>query len=235
MAVTALPPPLPGLHLPLSRRRLGSGTALAVITHAAIIGMLLARPARHAGQAAGGATPPGRQINFFALPKGGPTAVDVATALRITPSDLSAVQRIPVDLPPLDIPRTTLAPPTVVLGGGGGSAGGGQGAERGAGGGAGPGSGTGGEGGYIVSAQPRRVIPRPPECILNSVPRGRITVSFSVGADGQPTRVDVDPPPTDEECRRAFVALMMETRFVPATLHGQPVASVFSIRYTRSN
>ena len=232
--MTALPPPLPGLRLPLGRRRLGSGTALAVIAHAAVIGMLLARPARHAGQAAGGAPLAGR-INFFALPKGGPTAVDVAAAPRIVPSDLSVLQRIPVDLPPLDIPRPTLAPPTMVLGGGGGSAGGGQGTERGAGGGVGPGSGTGGEGGYILSAQPRRVIPRPPECILNSVPRGRIEVSFSVAADGQPTRVDVDPPPTNEECRRAFVALMMETRFVPATLRGQPVASVFSIRYTRSN
>jgi len=56
-----------------------------------------------------------------------------------------------------------------------------------------------------------------------------------VAADGQPTRVELDPPPTDEECRRVFVTLMMETRFVPATLRGQPVASVFSIRYTRSH
>ena len=31
------------------------------------------------------------------------------------------------------------------------------------------------------------------------------------------------------------MTLMMETRFVPATLRGQPVASVFSIRYTRSH
>ena len=77
------------------------------------------------------------------------------------------------------------------------------------------------------------MIPRPPECILNSVSRGRIEVSFWVAADGQPTRVEVDPPPTDQECRRAFVTLMMETRFVPATLRGQPVASVVSIRYNR--
>jgi len=232
-------PRLPGLRLPLARRRLRTGTALAVITHAVVIGLVVARPARHTGRGAGGSSPAGRQINFFALPRGGPAAVDVAAAPRIVPSDLSVLRRIPIDLPPLDIPRTTLAPPAVVLGGGGGGAGGGggggQGAERGSGAGAGPGSGTGGEGGYIVSAQPRRVIPRPPECISNSVSRGRIEVSFWVAADGQPTRVELDPPPTDEECRRVFVTLMMETRFVPATLRGQPVASVFSIRYTRSH
>ncbi|HZH39607.1 MAG TPA: hypothetical protein VFD85_01275 [Gemmatimonadales bacterium] len=56
-----------------------------------------------------------------------------------------------------------------------------------------------------------------------------------MAADGQPTRVEVDPPPSDEECRRAFVALMMETRFVPAMQRGQPVASLVFIRYTSSH
>jgi hypothetical protein len=228
-------PPLPGLRLPRSRRRTGLGTTLAVITHAVVIGLLVERAPRLAGRPGVGSGSSGRAINFFTLPSaGGPAAVDVAAPPRITVADLSVLRRIPVDLPPVELPVATLAPPAAVLGGGGGVGVAGQGTSSGGGGaGAGPGSGTGGEGGYILSAQPRRVIPRPPECILNSVSRGRIEVSFWVAADGQPTRVEVDPPPTDQECRRAFVTLMMETRFVPATLRGQPVASVFSIRYNR--
>ncbi|HEV2749370.1 MAG TPA: hypothetical protein VGV12_02480 [Gemmatimonadales bacterium] len=225
-------PPLPGLRLPLRRRRLGSGATLALITHAVVIGLLLARVPRLAGRPGNGSGS-GQRINFFALPSSGggaPAAVDVAAPPRITVADVSVLRGIPLDLPPLDLPAPTLAPPAAVLGGGGGAGAGGQGTARGSG--AGPGSGTGGEGGYILSAQPRRVIPRPPECIVTSVSRGRIEVSFWVAADGQPTRVEVDPPPTDQECRRAFVTLMMETRFVPATLRGQPVASVFSIRYS---
>ena len=209
---------------------------MAVITHAVVIGLLVARAPRLAGRPGVGSGSSGRAINFFTLPgAGGPEAVDVAAPPRITVADLSLLRRIPVDLPPVELPVTTLAPPAAVLGGGGGAgaAGQGTGSGAGAGAGAGPGSGTGGEGGYILSAQPRRVIPRPPECIFNSVSRGRIEVSFWVAADGQPTRVEVDPPPTDQECRRAFVTLMMETRFVPATLRGQPVASVVSIRYNR--
>jgi hypothetical protein len=207
---------------------------LAVITHAVVIGLLVARAPRLAGLPGLGSGSSGRAINFFTLPSaGGPAAVDVAAPPRITVADLSLLRRIPVDLPPVDLPVTTLAPPAAVLGGGGGVSVAGQGTSSGSGAGAGPGSGTGGEGGYILSAQPRRVIPRPPECIFNSVSRGRIEVSFWVAADGQPTRVEVDPPPTDQECRRAFVTLMMETRFVPATLRGQPVASVVSIRYNR--
>jgi hypothetical protein len=60
-------------------------------------------------------------------------------------------------------------------------------------------------------------------------------VRFWVAVDGSPTRVEVDPPLPDERCRREFVDLMMETRFYPARHNGQPVASVFSIRYSLGN
>jgi TonB family protein len=228
-------PPLRGFRFPQPRRRLGSGAAFALVTHAAVIGLLVAHARRPESRLSAAPGLPGRRINFFALPNaGGPAAVDVQPPPRIVLADLSGLRHITLDLPPLDIPQAILAPPATVLGGGGGSPSG-QGSARGAGPGAGPGSGTGGEGGYIVSAQPRRVIPRPPECMFSSASRGRIAVSFWVAADGQPTRVEVDPPPADEECRRAFVALMMETRFVPAMQRGQPVASVVSIRYTSSH
>ena len=76
--------------------------------------------------------------------------MDVAAPPRITVADLSVLRRIPVDLPPVELPVATLAPPAAVLGGGGGVGVAGQGTSSGGGGaGAGPGSGTGGEGGYI--------------------------------------------------------------------------------------
>ena len=40
-------------------------------------------------------------MNFFAIPAGAPAAVDVALPARLTPSDLSALRRIHIELPPL--------------------------------------------------------------------------------------------------------------------------------------
>jgi hypothetical protein len=233
-------PPLPTLRLPLGRRRLGPGAALALVVHAAIVGALvvrgrelLRRPPGSPGT--GGARP---AVNFFTLPAAAPAVIPMAAPPRLSALDLSALRRIQVELPPLQVSQPTLpapAPvPTPTLGGavGGGGGGGGANAAAGAGtSGAGPGSGTGGEGGYIVPAHPRRVIPRPPACVSQASLRLR----FWVAADGRATRVEVEPPPKDDGCRRELVDLMMETLFYPATQNGQPVASVFFMSYSHGN
>ena len=238
---TSTPTPLPGLRLPVARRRLGGGAALSFLVHAGVIALLVLRgrellqragggaPGERGGGAAAGGRPP---VNFFTLPPAAsPAAVAVPEALRVSPSDLRALRDIPVDLPRIELPRVTLAPGAVVVAGGpGGGAGVGRpGAGTGAGADVGPG--TGGEGGYIVPAQPRRVLPWPPKCAS----RGPMEVRFWVAADGSPTRVEVEPAPPDARCRQQFVDLMMETRFYPARRNGQPVASVFSIRYSLGN
>jgi len=88
--VTAPPTPterpaLPGLRLPLGRRRLGTGAVVSVVAHGLIIVLLIVRGREllqrlpgALGRGGGGEERAGRpQINFFTLPAAGPTAVDV--------------------------------------------------------------------------------------------------------------------------------------------------------------
>src|SRR5881296_233395 len=129
-----MPTALPGLRLPLGRRRLGPGAALALFVHTAIVGALVihGRELLRRGPPQGGSRADGvTRVNFFAIPAGAPAAVEVALP-RLTISDLAALRRIQVELPPLELPRTTL--PTPVLddprwGGGGAGAGAGAGAS----------------------------------------------------------------------------------------------------------
>src|SRR5437588_9980805 len=85
--VTAPPTPterpaLPGLRLPLGRRRLETGAVVSLVVHGLIIGVLLVRgrdllqrlPGAP-GQGGGGKEGAGRpQINVFTLPVPGPAA-----------------------------------------------------------------------------------------------------------------------------------------------------------------
>ena len=203
--------------------------------HVVIVGALVIRGREILGRAQGGSRASGEaRVNFFAIPAGAPAAVEMALPPRLILSDLSALPRIHVELPPLELPQATLPVPTAAPSGGGGTAGGGAGGRGtgpGAAAGAGVGSGTGNEAGYIVRAQPRRVLPLVPKCASG----GALEVRFWVGADGRPTRVELEPPPTDERCRREFVDQMMGTSFYPARRNGQPVASVYSIRYSHGN
>lgn len=232
------PLPLPGLRLPLSRRRLAPGTIAAVVAHAAILGMVLAagRAVRHGSGSPfdGGAGPGARRVNFFALPGAAPAAVDVAAAPRVTPSDLAALQRIPVALPPLDLGRAAIPPPAVSGGQGGGGGGGPGGAgvagPGNAAGGAGVGSGTGDEAGYIFPASPRTAILPPLAKVPGAVAGRWYRVKFWVTADGRVTRVDVDPPIVDAEYGREFQQHMMAYRFYPArTRDGRTVAYVATV------
>src|SRR2546426_12289903 len=137
------PPLLPGLRLPLGRRRFGPGAAVAVFMHAVIVGGLVIRGREILGRGQEGSRAPGAtRVNFFAIPAGAPAAVEMALPPRLTLSDLSALRRIHVELPPLDLPQATLPVPTAAPNGGGGGPGGG-----GGGGGAGPGGAARGGGG----------------------------------------------------------------------------------------
>jgi hypothetical protein len=233
--------PLPGLRLPLARRRLGPGAALAAIAHAVLVGMLVAGGQRPLGRAAGSganarAGGGGRQVNFFALPAAGPAQVDVAAAPRLRPSDLTALRGIRVDLPPLELGRAALLPPAPAVGGGGGGPGGtaagAGGTGTGLGSGAGPaaGPGTGAEAGYIFPASPRTAILPPLARVPGAVAGRWYHVRFSVATDGRVTRVDVDPPIADAEYGREFQQHMMAYRFYPAhTRDGRNVAYVATI------
>lgn len=234
------PPALPGLRLPLGRRRLAPGAVAAVIAHVAIVAILVAG-ARAGGWGSGrgrddtGAGAGARRVNFFALPAAGPAVVDVAAPPHVGLSDPAALQRIPVALPPIDLGRVALPPPAVavVAGTGGGGGGGGPAGSSGAGtGGAGTGSrpGTGGEAGYIFPAAPRTAILPPLARVPGSVAGRWYRVKFWVSADGRVTRVDVDPPIADAEYGREFQQHMMAYRFYPAhTRDGRTVAYVATV------
>jgi hypothetical protein len=227
------PLPLPGLRLPLGRRRLAPGAVAAALGHVVIVGMLLAG-ARAAGRGSGTrddarSSAGGRRVNFFTLPAAGPAVVDIAPAPRLALSDPTALQRIPVALPPLDLGRAAVPPPAVE-GGGGAGGGGGRTVVGTTGSGAGAGPGTGGEAGYIFPAAPRTAILPPLAKVPGSVAGRWYRVRFWVTADGRVTRVDVDPPIADAEYGREFQQHMMAYRFYPAhTRDGRMVAYVATV------
>src|SRR3989449_8659018 len=80
---TSTPTPLPGLRLPVARRRLGGGAALSFLVHAGVIALLVLRgrellqragggaPGERGGGAAAGGRPP---VDFFTLPPAGAPA-----------------------------------------------------------------------------------------------------------------------------------------------------------------
>src|SRR5205823_3093295 len=137
-------PPLPGLRLPLGRRRLGTGALVSMVVHGLIIVLLIARGREllqrlpgAPGQGGGGNDGAGRpQINFFTLPVAGPAAVDVPAVPAVIVSDLRTLPPLKLDLPPLDVPRAPLLAATAagaVSPGVGPGAGGGQGGGAGGG------------------------------------------------------------------------------------------------------
>src|SRR5207247_4849812 len=141
---------------PLGRRRLGPGATWAVFVHAVIVGVLVVGGREIVGRGQGGSRAGGgdARVNFFAIPAGAPAAVDMALPARLTPSELSALRRIHVELPAFVLPQATLPAPTAAPGGGGGNAGGGGGAGGaglGAAGGGGVGAGSGDGGGCSVA------------------------------------------------------------------------------------
>lgn len=230
-------PPLPRLGLPLRRRGLGPGAALALFAHAAIVGMLLVggralvrrTPGDSTGDARGGGGGP--RVNFFTMPPAAPAVVDVAAAPRVAVSDLLALRRIPVELPPLELPRAVPPLPAVAVGGeGGGGVGavaGGKGTGLGAGAGGALGPGTGGEAGYIFPASPRTAILPPLARVPGSVAGRTYHVRFWVSAEGRVTQVAVDPPIADAAYGREFQERMLAYQFYPAhTRDGRNVAYV---------
>jgi hypothetical protein len=221
-------PSLPGLRLPLSRRRLGPGAALAAVAHAVLLGLLVVgrerRPVARAAESSAG------RLNFFALPAAGPAQVDVAPMPPVPSSDLTMLRDIPLELPAVDLVQNALPPPSVGGGGGGGGGGPGPGAGLGGGVGAATGPGTGAEAGYIFPASPRTAILPPLAKVPGSVAGRWYHVRFWVAADGRVTQVEVDPPIADAAYGREFQQHMMAYRFYPAhTRDGRNVAYVATI------
>jgi hypothetical protein len=207
-----------------------------MLVHMAIIGALVISGRELAGRGQGGSRAPGAgdaRLNFFTIPATGPAAVDVALPPRVTLSDLSALRRIQVDLPRVELLQATLPPPPPPLGGGGGNAGvGGAGRAPGLGAaaGAGVGSGTGDEAGYIFPASPRTAILPPLAKVPGSVAGRTYHVKFWVSVDGRVTRVEVAPPIADAEYGREFRRRMMAYQFYPAHFRdGRNVAYVVTV------
>lgn len=228
-------PALPGLRLPVGRRRLAPGAALALFVHATIIGALVVhgRDLLRRGPPQGGSRASGApSVNFFAIPAAAPTVVEV-TPPRLAVTDLTALRRIPVELPHLELSRTAVALPAPSLDdritGGGGGGRGGAAAPAGVGGG-GLGTGTGTEAGYIFPASPRTAILPPPGEVPGSVAGRTLRVRFWVLEDGRVARVEVDPPIVDGAYSREFQQRMMAYQFYPAhTRDGRNVAGAITI------
>ena len=168
-------------------------------------------------------------MNFFTLPTPAPAEIAVPAAPRVTVSDFPALRQIRVDLPRVELPRETV-PLTAVTGAGAGpGAAGGQGAGAGTGAGADVGPGTGGGGDYII-ASPRTAILPPLAKVPGSVAGHTYHVRFWVSAEGQVTRVEVEPPITDAGYSREFQQRMLAYQFYPArTRDGRNVASVVTV------
>src|SRR5206468_7110483 len=195
-------------------RVFGPGAAWGGCVRAGIVGVLVVGGRGIVGRGQGGSGAGGgdARVNFFAIPAGAPAAVDMALPARLTPSELSALRRIHVELPAFALQQATLPAPTAALGGGGGNAGGGGGARGtglGAASGAGLGPGTGDEAGYIFPASPRATILPPLARVPGSVAGRTFRVRFWVSAEGRVTRVEVDPPIAEAEYGREFQQRMM--------------------------
>jgi hypothetical protein len=221
--------------LPLGRRRFGPGAAVAVFVHTAIIAALVIRGRELQGRGQGGSPAPGGpKVNFFVIPAGAPTAVDMASPPRLILSDLSALGRIHVELPPVALAQAALPLPAAALGGGGGGGAGGAVGGRGtaiaAVAGAGVGSGTGDEAGYIFPASPRTAILPPLARVPGSVAGHTYRLKFWVSVEGRVTRVDVEPPIADAAYAREFQQRMMAYQFYPAhTRDGRNVTYVVTV------
>jgi len=229
--VTEKPPP--PLSLPLRPRRLAPGAALAVLVHVVVIAALVTRRPALPGAGPAGQAAPG--LNFFVLPRSTPAAVSVSLTPQLQLADLTKLRRIAVDLPPLELPRTSFALPVAPVPTGTGGAEGvtasvGPGAASGVGAGAGAGPGTGDRAGYIFHAAPRTAILPPLARVPGSVAGRTLRVTFWVAADGRVTRVAVDPPITDGAYDREFQRRMMAYQFYPAhTRAGQNIADVVTV------
>src|ERR1051325_7045476 len=146
-------PILPGLRLPLGRRRTAPGAAISFLLHAALIIFLVERGrelldarsrtlGRHRGGGGGGEAGSGRvEVNFFALPaSGAPAAVELPAPPHVPVADLSPLQAVRLDLPRLELPAVA---PALGLPRATGTAASGSGQGPGGGGGAGTGVGPG--------------------------------------------------------------------------------------------
>jgi len=218
---------------------------LSLAIHSLVIGALLVRAAArpsgdgHSPDAAGSSRGERPGVNFFALLAPGPAAVELPSAPRVQPTDIPSLERVPLDLPRVDLvsPHAVAAAPQLSANGGGtGAGGGGGGGGGGAGAGGGAGSGTEGEGDYIYHASPRTLILPPLAKPPGSVSGRTYRIRFWVAADGRVTRVEVDPPIADQAYRREFLERMMAYQFYPAhTRDGANVASVETVPLTIGN
>lgn len=232
-----MPPPLPALKLPLPPRRLGPGAILAIVVHVVVIVAVLWERSAYLRDTIGGPGPRGgggdggTTVRYVTLPQAAAPAATPPAAPPVVPTPE------PLKLPevkPLEIPRIAIVPQTVTLAGpvvgtGGQSAGSGG----GSGGGVGPGTGsstgpgTGGDGGYISRADPKSVL-LPPDCAT----RERFVARFWIDEAGRVSRVEVDPPPKESDCRRELLAKLRGYSFRAAmAADGRPVASVYQVTF----
>lgn len=211
---------------------------MAIVAHVLVLaGVLWERSAflnesmGDPGPRGGGGTG-GESVRFVSVPR---PAAPAAAAVPEVRTSVAPTTVIPPPTTTLELPRLAIAPqPPTLTGVAGGAMNAGPGTGGGTGGGAGTGvgthtgPGTGGDGQYISLAFVHGMI-FPPDCA-----RGQFTVRFWVEADGQVSKVEIDPHPKDADCRRDFLARMREYKFDPAkTRDGRPVASVYPVKIGR--
>jgi len=178
----------------------------------------------------------GRRVNFFALPAApAPAPVSLPEAPHIALTTIPTLSTVEIDVPSIAPRLSPVLPEVGMMGATGAGAAGGNGAGP-PGAGVGAGSGTGGAGDYISPASPRTTYVPPLAKVPGSLAGRTYRVKFWVAADGNVTRVEVDPPMHDEPYRREFLERMKAFRFYPAhTRDGTNVASVFTVAITLGN
>jgi hypothetical protein len=231
MSVAGTPlPPLPTpepppLRLELRSRRAWPGALASLVAHGSLIAVLLIQgrtvPKRGAVPGGGGSGDNRPVVNFFPLPSSAaPAAVEVPEAPRFGVTAVPSLERIRLDLPPIELPRPDLTAgaglQSVAAAAVGGGQGGGPGTGAGPGVGAAAGPGTSDEAGYICDAAPRTAVLPPLAKVPGSVSGRTYRVRFWVAADGRVRRVEVDPPIADEAYSREFQRRMLAYQFYPA-------------------
>ena len=227
---------LPGLRLPLGRRRIAPGAGVSFLLHAALILFLAflslsVAPAILIFIIASNFI--NKSIEGWFKPQ---VERPLDQALSVAQTYYANLER--TDLPRLELPAVAPALGTVAAATGAAATGSGQGPGGGAGvgAGAGPGAGsalgpgTGDAGSYIFVAAPRMAILPPLASVPRSVAGRTYRVRFWVGAEGRVTRIEVDPPIPDADYGREFRQRMMAYQFYPArTRDGRSVASVVTV------
>lgn len=245
---------VPTGSLPRTDRRLGAGSGVVAMLHAAAVVLIIlggqvlsfVGDGEGPGAVGGGGGGGNKSVHFINLPpappRPGPVALvapdpqENAVELVLPKPDLKVIPPELAEIaPPTTVRRVVRRPQDVGAGTGqgagiGSGSGGGVGSGEGTGMGSGVGPGSGG-GGAAYAPEPRSIL-YPFEDPPASVRGKEYTVRFWVNSRGRVTRVAIEPEIEDSDFRKKLLDRMYEWVFYPArTVEGHSVPGEYSITY----